>query len=53
MANCAICLAETSVYVEGRPLCPKCDSSSPQERTKRSEQRVPGVYTTERRTPEA
>lgn len=31
------------MYVEGRRLCPKCDGSSPQEREKRSEQRVSDI----------
>jgi len=48
MENCVKCGASTSLYVKGRPVCPKCDGSGPQEREKRSEQRVldirePGV----------
>ena len=43
MADCAICGAKTSLYVEGRPLCTKCAASSPQERQKMREQRVPDI----------
>ena len=40
MANCVICGGKPGLYIEGKPFCPKCGGSSPQEREKRSEQTV-------------
>jgi hypothetical protein len=48
MANCVNCGGSTSLFVSERPVCLKCDESSPEERQERQQQRssdapVPGV----------
>ena len=40
MEKCVNCGSSTSLYVEGRLLCPKCDGFSSEEQEKRREERI-------------